>query len=317
MTSEKPITVRGVYRATSHLPLWEVMEKAGIWEQAGIEMDSFAFLDDPPSAEAALFEGSIDFISGNHITPYALLAEGKPIVSISSPVNGKRERIVTREPIKSLSELWGKRIFERPLYTREAGIHHGTGNHVLYVIQAGVPMDEVEWVSSDEEDHASFHQAALEALRTGKADATFGGGNIEDFEKAGFHVLQLDHLPMINGPTLTTSIDRLNRGDQIGERLVKAQVLGIHYAHTHREETELILEDLRSSHPEVGRVTYQSLARMPAKPYPDPIGIANAYALCKIQKPEVDVNPMALWDMHYLRELDYSGFIDQLYQTEA
>jgi len=80
------ITVRGVYRSHSHVPIWEVIEKAHIWEQVGIEPTRLEYCESPPDAEAALFDGSIDFISGNHLTPYVLVAEGKPIVSIASPV---------------------------------------------------------------------------------------------------------------------------------------------------------------------------------------------------------------------------------------
>ncbi len=63
------ITVRGVYRSHSHLPIWEVIEKAHIWEQVGIEPTQLEYCESPPDAEAALFDGSIDFISGNHLTP--------------------------------------------------------------------------------------------------------------------------------------------------------------------------------------------------------------------------------------------------------
>jgi hypothetical protein len=55
---------------------------------------------------------------------------------------------------------------------------------------------------------------------------------------------------------------------------------------------------------------------MPQKPYPDPAGIANAFELCLMKEPETrGVSPLALWDLHYLRELDDSGFIDRLYNT--
>ena len=53
------------------------------------------------------------------------------------------------------------------------------------------------------------------------------------------------------------------------------------------------------------------------RPYPTTEGVANAYELCYRQHPETqDVSPFALWDMHYLRELDLSGFIDELLQEE-
>ena len=78
------ITVRGVYRSHSHLPIWEVIEKAHIWEQVGIEPTQLEYCESPPDAEAALFDGSIDFISGNHLTPYVLVARNTLFALVSS-----------------------------------------------------------------------------------------------------------------------------------------------------------------------------------------------------------------------------------------
>ena len=45
--------------------------------------------------------------------------------------------------------------------------------------------------------------------------------------------------------------------------------------------------------------------------------IINAYDLGCIKSPEAkQVSPLALWDLHYLRELDNSGFIDRLYKRK-
>ena len=74
--------IRGLFRSHSHLPIWEVMEKAGIWEQNGLKV-SFEFCDSSEAAEKALFGGDVDFVSGNHISPYLLVKRGKPIVCLS------------------------------------------------------------------------------------------------------------------------------------------------------------------------------------------------------------------------------------------
>ena len=87
--AQRKIRIRGVYRSGSHLPIWEVLQEAGIWEKAGLDLVGFDYCAMPPDAEAALFKGEIDFISGDHLTPYGLVARGKPIVSIASPVNGQ------------------------------------------------------------------------------------------------------------------------------------------------------------------------------------------------------------------------------------
>jgi hypothetical protein len=118
---------------------------------------------------------------------------------------------------------------------------------------------------------------------------------------------------MINGPTITTSLTTLQKKDGLGERLVKAQVLGIHYARTNREKTERILADLNKRTD--SSYKYDSLARMPIKPYPDPQAIINAYELGCMKSPKAkELSPLALWDLHYLRMLDHSGFIDRLYK---
>jgi ABC-type nitrate/sulfonate/bicarbonate transport system substrate-binding protein len=314
MKDYEPVEIRGVFRSHSHLPIWEVLEKAGIWEKLGIKMQGMEYCASPPVAEGALFDGKIDFISGNHITPYALVGRGKPIVCLASPSNSVRDRLVSREPIRSLAELRGKKIVDLALEGRVAGFNHLRGNHMLYLLRAGLKLDEVRWVEIGGDMSPEFREARFETLQSGRADAALITGGTRPYEEAGFHVLQLDPLPMINGPTLTTSITALERKDRLGERMVKAVVMGIHFARTRREETERILEGLRKREPEASSVRYESLTRMPIKPYPAPEAVANAYELCLMKIPEAkDVSPLALWDTHYLRDLDHSGFIDGLY----
>src|SRR5919205_295716 len=111
MTDENypPIEVRGLFRSHTHLPIWEVIERAGIWEKVGMKV-SFDFCDSSTLAEAALFGGDVDFVSGNHITPYALVARGKPMVSLAPPPNSANDKLVSRAPGRALAELRGKRI---------------------------------------------------------------------------------------------------------------------------------------------------------------------------------------------------------------
>jgi ABC-type nitrate/sulfonate/bicarbonate transport system substrate-binding protein len=303
------IKVRGVYRSGSHLPIWEVMEKARIWQKAGLELVSFEYCAMPPDAERALFKGDIDFISGDHLTPYALVVQGKPIVSIASPVNGQNASIASWKPIKSLRDLRGKRIADTPMEGREGGFHHGRGNHMMYMIRAGMNINDVKWVESESSDEQ------FEALMARKADARFVSGG-ERYKKLGMHILPLGPLPMINGPTLTTSYTVLHKKKGLGEGLVKALVLGIHFAKTQPQKTKKILADLNRRTGEDFK--YERLARMPRKPYPDAQAIINAYELGCIKSPEArKQSPMALWDLHYLRELDNSGFIDKLYKRSA
>jgi ABC-type nitrate/sulfonate/bicarbonate transport system substrate-binding protein len=307
--AQRKIKIRGVYRSGSHLPLWEVLHEAGIWEKVGLDLVSLEYCAMPPDAEAALFKGDIDFISGDHLTPYGLVAQGKPIVSIASPVNGQNASVASRKPIKSIQDLREKRIADTPMEGRDGGFHHGRGNHMMYLIRAGIGINEVQWIEHENSD------AQFEALKSGKADARFISGAGERYKELGLHVLPLGPLPMINGPTLTTSYTVLHKKKGLGERLVKAMVLAIHFAKTKRDKTEKILVHLNRKKGE--SYQYRTFERMPKKPYPDPQGVINAYELGCIKAPEArEVSPLALWDLHYLRELDNSGFINNLYRNE-
>jgi ABC-type nitrate/sulfonate/bicarbonate transport system substrate-binding protein len=313
MGEYEPLEIRGYYRSHSHLPIWEVMDKAGIWEQVGLKV-TLEFCDSSSAAENALFDGSFDFVSGNHISPYLLVRRGKPIVCLTSPSNSVNDKLVARFSIKEVSELRGKRIGDTTLVDSIGGYHHPRGNHMLYIMRGGLRLDEIEWIELTE-SNKEFQAMQLEVLKSGKVDAIFVTGNTDKFEQAGFHVLSLDQLPMINGPTLTSTLTTLQKKAGLAERLVKAQVMGIHFARSRRGETEDILEGLRRRVPEAKNVSYRSVAKLLPKPYPDHEAVANAYKLCCLKTPETEeMSPMALWDLHYLRELDNSGFIDELYR---
>ena len=311
--AEQEMEIRGFYRSHSHLPLWEVMEKSGMWEKNGLKV-SFKFCNSSEAAEQALFGGDVDFVSGNHISPYLLVKRGKPIVSLTSPSNSTNDRLVANFPIKQVSELRGKKIGDTTLVDSIGGYHHPRGNHMLYVMRGGLSLTDVEWVELSE-SNSEFKAMQMDALKTKKVDAIFVTGNTDKFEQAGMHVLPLDRLPMINGPTLTSTLTILQKKPGLAERLVKAQIMGIHFARTCRGETEAILDGLRQREPECRQVQYRAVAKLLPKPYPDHQAVANAYKLCCLKNPEAEEqSPMALWDLHYLRALDHSGFIDELYR---
>jgi len=313
MSDLREMGIRGFFRSHSHLPIWEVMEKAGIWAQVGLKVH-FEFCGSSEAAEKALFGGDVDFVSGNHISPYLLVKRGKPIVCLSSPSNSVNDRLVTRSPVNQVADLRGKKIGDTTLVDSIGGYHHPRGNHMLYVLRGGLKLDEVEWVELSESND-EFKAMQLDALKSGKVDAIFVTGNTDKFEQAGLHVLHPDRLPMINGPTLTSTLTTLEQKPGLAERLVKAQVLGIHFARTRRGETEAILDRLRRRVPECKNVNYRSAAKLLPKPYPDHEAVANAYKLCCLKTPETEEqSPLALWDLHYLRQLDHSGFIDRLYK---
>ena len=316
MPSYEPVEINAYFRSHTHLPLWEILDKAGFWKQVGIKVN-FTYCDSSEEAESGLFSGKIDLISGNHISPYALVARGKPIVSLASPTNGVADKLVSRDPVKSVAQIRGKRIIDTTVLDSGGGYNHIRGNHMLYVLESGLQLDDVQWIEITDRMSSEFRTAQFYALKEGEGDVGFVTGDTRRYEEAGFSVLQLARLPMINGPTLTTTVTALNKYDRFGERLVLAQVLGIHFARTQKEQTEKIIEGLKQREPEARSVSYNSVAKLLAKPYPDHRAVANAYRLCCMKTSDAEqISPLALWDLHYLRQLDNSGFIDRLYEAK-
>lgn len=312
----EPIEINAYFRSHTHLPLWEILDKAGFWKRVGIKVN-FTYCDSSEEAESGLFGGTIDLISGNHISPYALVARGKPIVSLASPTNGVTDKLVSREPVNSVAEIRGKRVIDTTVLDSSGGYNHIRGNHMLYILESGLRLDDIQWIEITDRMSSEFRTAQFHAMKEGEGDVTFVTGETKRYEDAGFSVLQLARLPMINGPTLTTTVTALNKYDRFGERLVLAQVLGIHFARTRKEETEKIIEGLKQREPEARSVSYNSVAKLLAKPYPDHRAVANAYRLCCMKTSDAEqISPLALWDLHYLRQLDQSGFIDALYEKK-
>src|SRR2546430_5039332 len=146
MAEYEPLEIRGFYRSHSHLPIWEVMDKAGSWEKVGLKV-SFEFCDSSSAAEKALFEGSVDFVSGNHISPYLLVRRGKPIVSLTSPSNSVNDKLVARFPIKEVSDLRGQRIGDTTLVDSIGGDYPPPGNHLLDVNRRGLKIGQLRRVT--------------------------------------------------------------------------------------------------------------------------------------------------------------------------
>jgi hypothetical protein len=49
------------------------------------------------------------------------------------------------------------------------------------------------------------------------------------------------------------------------------------------------------------------------KPYPTPKAIANSYEIAMAEYPGSEgLNPLAIWDIHWIKQLDDNGFIDAL-----
>jgi hypothetical protein len=137
----------------------------------------------------------------------------------------------------------------------------------------------------------------------------------------GLCVVDMPLLPQIQGATITTTSGFLAENGALIPAFLEAYCEGLHHHHTHPDETiDILWEEMSSRFGIEEREAYEHLYRrrtqiLEKKPYPRLEAIQCVFEIACWEHPEVKgLNPLSLWDLHSLRELDETGFIDRLYQ---
>jgi NitT/TauT family transport system substrate-binding protein len=306
--------LRIIYRSNSHAPLWLVAENSGSWRKNGLDVDSSPQLIREKAVEA-LKNGHVDLISGNHHNLYVRNAKnGEDFVHLAQATNNWTEnKLVVTPGIRSVQDLKGKRIVADKL-TSHAGL-----NIWLYLKQEGLDVDRgdvelVELRGSSEERWKRVVQGEFAGTFVTIPHDTRAAA-------AGAHVIQARAIPMIRGVTLTTTMSFVKHHEGEVRLLTRGFVDAVHFFITRKQETLEILKEHATpilklqTDAEVETLYDEWALSLERKPYPALDAIANVFQLALRRNPEIaGYNPLALWDTHFVRELDDSGYIDSLYQ---
>lgn len=305
--------LRIIYRSNSHAPLWLVADRSGSWTKNGLEVDTSPQLIREKAVES-LKNGHVDLISGNHHNLYVRNANNREdFVHLAQATNNWTEnKLITRPEIGSIGDLRGKRVVGDKL-TSHAGL-----NVWLFLKQQGLDADrgDVELV----ELRGSPEERWRKVL-AGEYDATFVTlPHDTRAAEAGARVISCPAIPMIRGVTLTTTMSFVRNHPEAIRLLIRGFVDAIHFFLTRRQETlEILGEHARpilklQSDEDVERLYEEWAQSLERKPYPSLQAIANVFQLALRRNPEIaSYNPLSLWDTHFVRELDDTGYIDGLY----
>lgn len=295
------------YRSDSHLPFLHVVAESGSWEKHGLEVeyDYFISADD---AHKNVADGSVEFVGGNHISTYGKRARGDKWVYLGQTVSTLNHRLVVRpkSKISKLSDLRGKVVGSR-------GAHPGL-NTWLFIRQHGLENKcELKRMKSEN---------LWECVRDRKVDAAFVNPPADLFaRRAGLKVIDVDFLPMVWFTTVSTGLAFVERHPDIVERFIKGIIEGVAYFKTRRKESIRIIQTRYKAEgaldEEATTYLYDELAKILSRTlYPTIQAVSNVYELGKrLDKDAEKVDPLALWDFHFLRKIDDSGFITNLYKV--
>ena len=307
------VELRIIYRSNSHAPLWIVAEKSGVWEKNSLAVNTSPQLVREKAVEA-LRNGHVDLISGNHHNLYVRNAKGEDFVHLAQAGNNWTEnRLVVAHGIRSVIDLKGKKVAVDKL-TSHAGL-----NVWLFLRQEGLDADRGD---VDLVELRGPVEERWQRVLSGEFAGTFVTlPHDTRAERAGAHVIRVRAMPMIRGVTLTTTMSFVKNHEAKIRLLIRGFVDAIHFFITRKQETLEILKEHASpilhlqSDEEVETLYEEWAHSLERKPYPAIEAIANVFRLAVRRNPEIaSFNPLALWDSHYVRELDDSGYIDQLYR---
>jgi ABC-type nitrate/sulfonate/bicarbonate transport system substrate-binding protein len=296
------------YRSESHLPFLHVVGESGSWEKHGLQVEYDYFISSE-DAHNNVANGSVEFVGGNHLSPYIRRPKGDRWVYLGQSVSLLNHRMVVRPDsgISRVADLRGKKVTSK-------GQHPGL-NTWLFLKQNGL-------LGECQIERFRGETPQWEYVRDGKADAAFVNPPGDIFaRRAGLKVIDVEFLPMVWFTTVSTCLNFVEKHPEIVDKFLKGICEGIAYLKTHRAESIKIIKDKYKEEGELDDETathlYDELKMiLQAKPYASIPAIKNVYEISIEQDKEAEkTDPMALWDFHYLRRIDDSGFIDNLYRT--
>ena len=305
--------MRIYYRAPSHVPLWKVMEEGGFLEKQGLEMEMGSLEGQRKRAAEGLKAGELDIVSGNHHNLYARKAlHGDPYVHIGQSNNAWRENyLVCGKGVNGLQDLKGKRIAMDD-YDGHTGL-----NVWLYLRKQNFEEGRDVELVTDPVKGAERAKGVMD----GKYDATFIRA-VDRLRalKFGAKIIEVPPMAMIEGVTLTTTTTYVKNHEDECRSLIRALIDGIHFFKTNKAGTLKIVKQhcsglLKMRDDEEWDCFYDNqMASLESAPYPSIEAIENVFALAVKRDPEIkEFNPLSLWDLHYVKEIDDSGYIRRLY----
>lgn len=312
------------YRSSSHLALMHVINELGAWERNGLKVE-FDKIISRGDAHDLVPTGEVEFVSGNHVSTYAARAKGDTWEYLGQTVSKNNLFLITRPDfgINKLEDVRKRKFGNR-------GRHPGL-NTWLYLKQAGLnpDTDQVELVTEVREEDASGAKTVkgkslINMVKDGDVDAAFvNQPRTEQARRLGLKVIDIPAQDMIFFMTISSSAKMVNERPDVVKRVLKSVLEGIAYFKINRNETIKILMAKHKKEGDLDQamaaVVYEDLApRLEPKLYPSLGAVYNVYqeALKQDEKngDAAKIYPMALWNMNFLREIDDTGFINNLYK---
>lgn len=290
-------------------PLW-VTKEAGWFEKNGLNAELVFFRGGTEAAQA-LISGDVPFamMGGGAVIASNLAGSGNVIVA--GLVNGILFKLVTSKEITRAEHLRGKKL----------GVASMSGSTYLATTLAlqhfGIKPNEVNILG------VGSNPAMLAALRSGSIQgAVLLPPETLLAQKLGLNFLvDLSSLGIeFQTAAIAAGRETVEKKPDTVRKFMKALVGGIHNYKTDKDFSLKVLRKyLKTDDPEVIEETYNFYSdKVQRKPYPTLKGIQAVLGELAKRNPKAkDSNPVQFVNLSFLKELDETGYIDNLYKTSS
>jgi len=299
--------------SSSTLSLW-IAQEQGIFAKHGIEAQTI-YIRGGSTLVASLMASDINIAFTSGVSVLGAAAQGidvKMLTSISSRVSWK---LMAAPQIRKAQDLRGKRF----------GIQSIVGSTWMYSMLA------LEQLGLEpRRDNITFLPIGdpvtmAHALETGSIDAVVLDPVLSrGLMSKGFPLLLDLFEANVSFPGLGLGATRayLEKSDSTVEKVVTALTESLAFIHGPSNKPIVLksmMKNLRMTDPAAAENGYQDhLLTLNRKPYPSLEGLRNAQRLMALQNPKIATLKIeGLIDSRFVRKLDESGFIDELYRADA
>lgn len=299
-------TIRLAYRDHDRTPVIYCI-KAMAERHYGVQVD-IVHIEEQHAFEAALFDGSCDVIIEHIEYLHSEAAKGKKSTLFCAPQIQRGLKLVVPQSFNSLDDLKGKsmavRDLGRPhritLWLRKVGLEKS----VKTVI---VPDKEIgrwqQWRKVVSDECAACFMAPI------YLPAALG---------AGLKIFPAEEAEIVSLFAQACAAEFGRNNSALMNDYLKAVIHALALLIYRREEAMAIIAQepmrlMKITDPSELRRQVDSIAELlQIKPYPTIEAILNTDEIAAQEYGPTVENPLTLWDLHWLKELDDEGFIDDL-----
>lgn len=288
------------YRSARHLALLHIVNESGGWKKQGLSVE-YDFYVDPEQAHKLLKSSQVQFIGGNHITPYIKRASGDDWIYVGQTANFVAQSIVVKKgsKIRKLEDLRGK-----TLTAKGSGGPHIWLNAWLTLKKSGLENAvKIERVYKKGRVWKGVQAGDYDAAIVGRPDDLVA-------RRDGMRTIPLPLLPMIVFTTVSTTGGFVRQNGELIKRFLKGLGSGIRFFKDNKKKSMEILsstlpKERGGGDKEMIEAYYRDLTEtLTPTLYPTMDAIYNVYAeACRYNAVARKVNPLELWDLHFLRQL--------------